>query len=168
MTTSYKQEGWTVLKHLSWVALLFSISACNPAYEQSKVSDPITLVPQCIGSQSQCEINTELANFSVKFSQAKLSDKIITELPFAIELTSFAVQNGEINITEISAHLEGKDMFMGKVPVFFKKIEGSNVYSAQSLLASCHEEMMAWRLWITAKVEGENQSFFVDFTSQRL
>ncbi|WP_019027551.1 hypothetical protein [Colwellia piezophila] len=157
-----------MLKHLSWLALLFSISACTPANEQSSAAEAVKLVPQCIGSQSQCEINTVLANFSVKFSQVQLSDKIKTELPFVIQLSTLPHQGGKNKITKISAHLEGKDMFMGKVPVFFNKKEGSDVYSAQSLLASCHEELMDWRLWVTANIDGKSQSFFVDFTSQRL
>lgn len=72
------------------------------------------------------------------------------------------------NISKVSAYLEGRDMFMGKVPVFFDKKDDSTIYLAEGLLASCTEDQMVWRLWITAETAGEEQTFFVDFMSQRL
>ena len=157
-----------VLKQLSLVGFLLLISACKPVSEQSSVSIVSALVAQCIDSQSQCEINTELALFNVKFSQHQLSDKVKTELPFFIELAEISQQNAIQSITKVSAYLEGRDMFMGKVPVFFESTDKDNVYLAQSLLANCSEEQMVWRLWITVELEDKTQTFFVDFTSQRL
>ena len=162
-----------MLKQLPIVGFLLLLSACKPVSEQDSVNTLNPLVPLCIASQSQCQVNTELANFSIKFSQQQLSDKVKTELPFFIELTelvesSQSDQVAKENTTNISAYLEGKDMFMGKVPVFFEQSGKAGVYSAQSLLASCSEENMDWRLWITADISGKTQTFFVDFTSQRL
>ncbi|MCJ8296076.1 MAG: hypothetical protein MJK15_16860 [Colwellia sp.] len=162
-----------MLKQLPLVGFLLLLSACQPVSELDSVNGFNTLVPLCITSQSQCQVNTELANFSIKFSQQQLSDNVKTELPFLIELTELAetVQSEQVtkqSITNISAYLEGKDMFMGKVPVFFEQSGKEGVYSAQSLLASCSEEHMDWRMWITIELKGQEQTFFVDFTSQRL
>ena len=157
-----------VLKQLTLVSFLLLSSACKPVSEESSVSIASALVAQCIDSQSQCEINTELADVSVKFSQHQLSGKVKTELPFFIELTPVSQKNTMQSMTKVSAYLEGKDMFMGKVPVFFEPTDKDNVYLAQSLLASCSEEQMVWRLWITMEMEDKAQTFFVDFTSQRL
>jgi hypothetical protein len=181
-----------VLKQLPLVGFLLLISACEPISEQSSANIVSTLVPQCINSQSQCDINTDFAHFSVKFSQYQLSDNIKTELPFTIELTKLprinsrnkseqttlqvtvpktehiTEQGPEKSITKISAHIEGKDMFMGKVPVFFQPTEKNDRYLAQGLLGSCSDEQMIWRLWVTVDMAEKTQTFFVDFTSQRL
>ncbi len=156
-----------VLKKLPLVGLLLLTSACKPVSEQGPSSIVSTVVPLCIDSQSQCEISTELARFSIKFSQHQLSDKVKTELPFTIELSQLQ-NNSEQRITQVSAYLEGKDMFMGKVPVFFDKTDNKSVYLAQSLLANCSEEQMIWRLRLTVEMVEQTQTFFVDFTSQRL
>jgi len=156
-----------VAKQLLSIAVLLLISACKPINEQEKQTIP-NEPAQCIKSQSECEIRTQNANFTVKFSQHKLSDTIKTELPFSIELhqSSHFTQPAKQAIIKVSAYLEGKDMFMGKVPVFFNK--ESDIYLAESLLASCSEERMVWRLWITVDMIDNSQTFFVDFTSQRL
>jgi len=163
-----------VIKQLFFITTLLLISACKPVTEQG--SDMVQQMPptQCIDSQSQCEIVTELASFSIKFSQFQMIDKVKAELPFVIELSQLANKTVEpgiaqaLNITKVSAYLEGKDMFMGKVPVFFEKGEGGNKFLAQSLLANCTEEQMVWRLWITVESAKETQNVFIDFTSQRL
>ena len=168
--------GFNVLKQLPLVGFLLLISACKPVSEQDSANTLKPLVPLCIASQSQCQVNTKLSNFSIKFSQQYLSDKVKTELPFFIELVELielteSPQSEQItkkNTTNITAYLEGKDMFMGKVPVFFEQSGKDGVYLAQSLLASCSDEQMVWRLWITADISGQTQTFFVDFTSQRL
>ncbi len=157
-----------VLKWLSLVGCLLLISACMPVSENSSANNASALVALCIESQSQCEINTEFAHFKVKFSQHQLSDKVKTELPFFIELTPISQQSPIQSITKVSAYLEGRDMFMGKVPVFFEPTDEGSVYLAESLLANCSEEQMVWRLWITVELIDKKQTFFVDFTSQRL
>lgn len=157
-----------MLKKLSVIGFLFLISACKPVSEQASSQSATALVAQCITSQSQCEINTELGDFSVKFSQHQLTDKVKTELPFFIELTQTAQQNTTQSITNATAYLEGRDMFMGKVPVFFEQMGEGKAYLAQSLLANCSEEQMVWRLWITVELKEKTKTFFVDFTSQRL
>lgn len=161
----------SVLQKFTLLFVLSFIVACKPANEQNMLTSQKGQQPQCIGSQSQCEIKTELASFSVKFTQMQLSQNIKTELPFAIELTELSKCTNEsniTNITKVSAYLEGKEMFMGKVPVFFEQKAQGNAYVAQSLLANCTEEQMVWRLWITVVTSGNSQTFFIDFTSQRL
>jgi hypothetical protein len=169
-----------VLKQLPFIGFLLLISACKPVNEASSSNMSNVQISQCIDSQSQCEVSTELANFSIKFSQHQLSTQVKTELPFVIKLTKLPKtktllnldqnikQNTEQLITKISAYLEGKDMFMGKVPVFFQQTDKNDVYTAESLLASCSEDLMIWRLWITVEMANKSQTFFVDFTSQRL
>lgn len=166
-----------IVKKLIFINGLFLVSACNPVTEKNSNTSANMQVAQCISSQSQCEVNTSVGSFSIKFSQQKLVNKVKTELPFSIELSQLPMkpvieqansQDKQASITHVSAYLEGKDMFMGKVPVFFEQIDKGNNYLAQSLLASCSEEFMVWRLWVTVMVAEQKQTFFVDFTSQRL
>lgn len=156
-------------------ALFLSITACKPVQEQKINNKAMPIEPRCITSQSQCEVGNDKVRFTVEFSQYQYQDQLVdnikTELPVFIQLTELPsgnTANQVANITKVSAYLEGRDMFMGKVPVFFDKKDESTVYLAESLLASCTEEQMVWRLWITAEIAGEEQTFFVDFMSQRL
>lgn len=166
-----------MFKIIPFLVAILLISACKPAAEQGSTIEQNMALPQCIQSQSQCEIITELATVSIKFSQVQLSGNIKTELPFYLELTELAKvedKTSQLNmskqpgLTNVSAYLEGKDMFMGKIPVFFDEHKDGNKFLAQSLLASCTEEQMIWRLWVTIERSGKEQRFFIDFTSQRL
>ncbi len=160
-----------VLKFIFSIAVLTLTCACKPA---QPVNDKASQTQkfQCISSQNHCQIPTDFGNFSVKFSQFDLFDNVKTELPFAIELSNAAKTGTQMNtalsVTSVSAFLEGRDMFMGKVPVFFEKHSESKSYRAKSLLANCTEEQMVWRLWITLESLEQQQTFFVDFTSVRL
>ncbi|MFQ3267260.1 MAG: hypothetical protein ACI89P_000253 [Colwellia sp.] len=165
-----------VLKQFPLIGLLLILTACQPIGEENLTSNNSALVLQCIESQSRCEITTALGIFSIRFSQHQLLDTVKTELPFFIELSELtqiniankSSQSTEQSITNVSAYLEGKDMFMGKIPLFFEQGANQGTYMAQSLLASCSEELMDWRLWITVDRGDLTKTFFVDFTSQRL
>jgi len=135
---------------------------CNPSQKvKSEYNEP-----HCLTSQSQCVINNEIGQFSVLFNV----DKIHGDLPFEL---SIAYKSLSKNI-KFSGHLEGKDMFMGKIPVFFNKLENENRQSADVLLVNCSEEQMVWRLWVTIEIPASHdkelmkKSFFIDFTSTRL
>lgn len=169
MTTFSLTEVFIVPKLSYLFILVILLTACKPVQEQGV--DNNLIATQCITSQSDCQIATKLGNVSVKFAQHQLTDKVKTELPFIMELTVLPEKEAEVkqpSITKVSAYLEGRDMFMGKVPVFFQASEGGSSYQAESLLANCTEEQMVWRLWVTVEALEQQQTFFVDFTSVRL
>ncbi len=143
---------------------------CKPSQQTANIS---TVLPDksflCLESQSQCKINTELGSFTVLFSGQHLAGKIRTELPFTIQLRMESEQ--QINrITKVSSYLEGKTMFMGKVPVFFEATENANILLAEALLARCSHNVMTWQLRLQIEVTTENktleQSFFIDFDTE--
>jgi len=173
-----------------FVILLAAIqlSACGQA-NKSKLTERVAaqkLTSFCLTTQSQCVISTKLGDFEVKFSQAQPNtltgkkaavnseeplQQIKTELPFSMTVTMINSENLINEIQTVSGHLEGKDMFMGKVPVFFTKNDQGNNFRAKSLLASCSEDVMVWRLWLTVQLADEQKSeqqFFIDFESLRL
>lgn len=159
-----------MIKFVTLPLLLFSLFACEPVStvsQERNLPKPYTFI--CLTSQNQCEIITDIGQFSILFSGENKEGRLITELPFHIQLT----YQGDFELENVTGYLEGKDMFMGKIPVFYQSGENlHNIMIAQSLLASCAEEVMTWRLWFTVKVilEGKilEQQFFIDVDSQRL
>ncbi len=164
------------------------LSACGQAskVESNTVDRADKLSFFCLTTQSQCLINTKLGDFEVKFSQVQSKvlpgkkaakafkdtlQQIQTELPFSVNVVLINPNNINTKISTVSAYLEGKNMFMGKVPVFFEKEEQGNKFIATSLLASCSEDVMVWNLWLTVKLTDQQKSeqrFFIDFESVRL
>lgn len=163
------------------ILLIFNSLACEPISTVSNNRDIQQQLPFiCITSQSQCEVNSHYGRFNILFSQIAQDGKIKTELPFYIQLSFTALTENKLGeksleatgkINKIASYLEGKTMFMGKIPVFFQETN-TNALVAESLLASCSEEIMTWRLWFTVEilVDGkiQQQGFFIDFDSQRL
>lgn len=154
-----------------YIVLILNVLACGPVKKAS--SNKSELIPgsfKCLSSQSTCEVSSSYGVFKIQFSAQPEEDKIKTELPFLIKLT-FESINEIHQINNVSSYLEGKSMYMGKIPVFFERT-GSNVYVAESLLASCTEEVMTWRLWLDMEImtgkKINQQGFFIDFDSERL
>ena len=164
----------------------FFLIACKP--DTNNV--PTLKTAQCLESQSNCFIDTQFGRVAVAFDQGK----ILTEVPFSIFLTlkatpdsinNTSLDNEEKTLTEIAkvdAYMEGKEMFMGKVPVFFSPVnkENNNQLTqtdmvAETMLGSCSQEQMVWRLWLKLTIkkstsissETLQETFFIDFTSTR-
>lgn len=137
--------------------------ACNREVNE----EPVYIEPVCIATQSHCQVTTVLGDVFVLFNV----ESVRTETPFEIVLSS-DIFNEEI---ALSAYLEGKDMYMGKIPLFFTRENESShqpSFKADALLGSCAEEKMQWRMWVTVenKTIGKVKTsarFFIDFESQR-
>ena len=162
-----------MIKVIVVILLIFNVLACNPIQQASQKKN---LPPQspfnCLSSQSPCEVETDVGTFAVQFSGQLDMGKIKTELPFEVKI-KFDAKTNTSQMKSVSSYLEGKTMFMGKIPVFFQSSEkNSDSMSAESLLASCSEEVMTWRLWFTVEIAQVDktiqQDFFIDFDSQRL
>ncbi|MGL1956760.1 MAG: hypothetical protein OCD00_05525 [Colwellia sp.] len=163
-----------MFKKLLSVLLLLSINACKPA----TINVQPKLNPQCLVSQSECTVTTPVGQFTVKFSVKPEHGKVLAEIPFYIV---FDAKNNTVAINELSGYLEGVDMFMGKVPVFFTQDEENKYFIAETLLGSCSEDIMTWRLWLTVtthstqeslevkfeKKAQQSQTFFIDFDSHK-
>lgn len=162
-----------MIKVIVVILLIINILACNPIQQASQKKNTLPQSPfTCLTSQSRCEVITDLGTFSVQFSGQLDTGKIKTELPFQVRMKFDAITDTS-QLKSVSSYLEGKTMFMGKIPVFFQSSKiNSDSMSAESLLASCSEEIMTWRLWFNVEIEHEEkitqQDFFIDFDSQRL
>jgi len=158
----------TVFFKLSIILLAINtLSACNPT---EKTAEPVvtSTVFSCLTSQSSCVIDTELGQIRVEFSGETLQGKLKTELPFHIAL-QFEGINSADTLQGAQGHLEGITMFMGKVPVLFQQNKVGHRLVASSLLASCHKEVMQWRLWLQLEIIHaggvKKQAVFIDFDS---
>lgn len=172
-----------MIKNIVVILLLISLLACKPASQSTQVNKkaiPDSFI--CLKSQNQCEVETNYGVFSIKFSPEKQQNYIKTELPFYIEVTFNSV-NSEFQLKNIASFFEGKTMFMGRIPVFFAKKtsahstknagkDKNSTFIAESLLASCSEEIMTWRLWFSVEILADGlsqqQDFFIEFDSERL
>jgi len=160
----------------SAVSALFLVSllACSPDTNQQKLTTPF----QCIKSQTVCEINTDFGTFLVTFNV----EQVLTELPINIRVelkqdTLLSNKTSEQLTYKMTGYMEGKTMFMGKIPLFFTQStetgkNSQHQFTAETMLGSCSEDVMTWRLWLTVEKTGfdkktQNTSFFIDFDSTR-
>jgi hypothetical protein len=162
-----------MIKTVVVILFIFNLLACNPIQQASQKK---SIQPQspftCLDSQSSCEVSTDFGTFTIEFSAQVDMGKVKTELPFQIKLI-FDEMSENFQLKNVSSYLEGESMFMGKIPVFFQMTEKTpDTTIAQTLLASCSDEVMTWRLWFTLEVEQADkifkQDFFIDFDSKRL
>lgn len=161
-----------MIKAIIAILFIFNLLACNPIQQAPQKKSTSTQSPfSCLGSQSRCEVITDLGTFVIQFSGEVEQGRIKTELPLYIQVT-FNGKDNHVKLKSVNSHLEGKDMFMGKIPVFFEIDELINNVTAETLLASCSEEVMTWRLWFAVEIEEtgmvNQQNFFIDFDSVRL
>ncbi|WP_440877280.1 hypothetical protein [Thalassotalea sp. PLHSN55] len=135
------------------------MTGCKPSVEQPS----LYVEPACLAEQNICRVTTPIAEFEVRFNVKKVR----AEIPFEIVIVS----QESIEDLQFNAHLEGKDMFMGKVPVFFQSLEDdNNVVKASTLLASCSEDVMTWQLVLTVSSDQQSEqsaTVFVEFDSSR-
>ncbi|GLX80270.1 hypothetical protein tinsulaeT_36100 [Thalassotalea insulae] len=135
----------------------FLFAGCSPAPKlaSSYVS------PQCINGQSQCQFDSTFGQFHLLFNV----DKVTGEQEFQIIIQGDGLPD---NLT-VNAYLEGKSMYMGKIPLFFRYDAQQHHYVSDAILGSCSEPKMIWQLVLTLADAANNksQTFFTDFQSYR-
>ncbi len=129
--------------------VISAVIGCSPAQENSfSLSEP-----SCIEGQSQCKISTSLGEITIAFDQAYL----VAEQAFNIYIST---SNDSLIVD--SGYMEGEDMFMGKIPLFFQldtptdkvplaenNSSIARVFSAQGFFGSCSEDKMQWRVFLS-------------------
>lgn len=139
-----------------WISLILLLLGCQPNIERAK-----RVAPHCLTSQSDCVVNLPQGNFSVLFDL----EKVKPESEFSVTL----VYQGEQEIERITGYIEGKNMFMGKIPLFFNPAPNQQIntnFVAPTMLGSCSQPDMRWRIWFkVAFANKQAQSFFIDFST---
>ena len=148
------------------MSIFFMLISCGDIKQINSQDIP----PQCIAGQSSCSIITTFGLLKIKFNV----ESVVPEQPFIVvaELMNSKLHSKE-NKYKITGYLEGKNMYMGKIPLFFsvfkaQKKTSDEEFRADVLLGSCSEHKMVWRMWlIISDDKGNNETGFVDFTSSR-
>ncbi|WP_434931871.1 hypothetical protein ACRWQM_08620 [Shewanella sp. HL-SH5] len=65
-------------------------------------------------------------------------------------------------VTDVKMTVEGRDMFMGIIPVFLQKTN-SQSFDAQLIYGSCSSNYMVWRANVSFEHEGISRSVWFDF-----
>ena len=147
------------------IFLLGTLFGCQPV--TNDVSEVDTL--RCVNA-NPCRINTDVGTFIITFD----TPMVITEESFSIKLSYQAspiILEKELKISAIDAFLEGKHMYMGKIPALFHLTEQDQSFAATLLLGRCSASSMVWRLSISVRLMNKItnkplvESFHIDFTS---
>lgn len=133
---------------------------------------------------NSCDFATSKCKTTLDFGKVELITKpqLITpesEISFSLNFTQSKV------VAIKSAWLEGKNMFMGKIPLFFKKISAPNaanntrldnlesttavasvLFRADTMIGACTEDQMIWQMVVVVEIDGVEQLLFFDFISQ--
>jgi hypothetical protein len=106
----------------------------------------------CQFSQGQCQLDMAGLKLAVELNPSHAP----SETPLTVKLTSSDA------IREVILRLEGRDMFMGIIPV---KVKGfsSTEYQGDFIYGSCSSHYMVWRLFISVNHQGSTKSGYIDF-----
>lgn len=129
----------------SYVCLLFFIFI-NGCTNADKVP-MATIEPRCMEFQEKCEIKFGENALLVQFDVEELKP----EQAFNIYLKN-SLSNEDI---EYSGYMEGVNMYMGKIPLFFDRLD-TNISKAEVMLGSCSTSKMIWRIWLIIKNKTTN------------
>jgi len=136
----------------------------------------------CTAFQSPCYIENVVGRFDIYF----LSDKLKAEEPFKVAVKysphkelidtykigkqiDTSLEN--LQLIKLTGYMEGKDMFMGKIPVLFEK--NKNLFVANTVVSACHTNKMVWKLILTAELEDSANKrvsslpFVIEFEASR-
>ncbi len=142
------------------VTLFVLLVGCQPKADIKS----IYVAPHCLVSQTQCVMASKFGEISVLFNV----DEVTSEQNFSIIIAGKQLTSD----IKVEAYLEGKEMYMGKIPLFFTFDPASNTFTSEALIGSCSEEKMIWQMslkLVKDQAEGQViwQQFFIDFQSRR-
>ncbi|QTL34557.1 hypothetical protein [Pseudoalteromonas viridis] len=149
------------IRTLPGVFLVAFLTAC---------SDPSTIIHESSekSESSQTSLNCVAASPCTDQGVALWSSTTLLapEAPFEVFMDA---QNPELEI--MSAWLEGKTMYMGKIPVFFSRQHGS-LWSSEVMVGACSDPVMEWQLTVelgsgARSKEGDKTVTFSLYTSQK-
>ncbi|RJG40157.1 hypothetical protein [Motilimonas pumila] len=109
-------------------------------------SEPMPEVALCDFAKG-CVIHDAAGDIS---AQLQAGNEVLAETPFNLTLT--LPEGAQLK----SANITGHDMFMGKIPVKFNKLENNQQYLAEAMVGACVTERMRWNLALEIQpVQGE-------------
>jgi hypothetical protein len=159
------------IKQLGSLLMAFLLLAC----EQPKQNLSDYSAFSCIKAQSVCTITSDFGDILVTFNVKQ----VVAESPFTVQVAINNATNSSADKNpetfRITGHIEGKSMYMGKIPLFFQQtkhavnyeLEKKHAFHSAVLLGSCNEDPMYWSMLLTIENSaGKQQSVVVEFSSR--
>ncbi|NMH63945.1 hypothetical protein [Shewanella salipaludis] len=138
-----------------YASLLLSAGGCDRVQEatenaiaDTKISDPSL----CQFATGSCRKNLDGVELQLALSPVDAP----SERPLQLSLTASEP------ITSVQVRLEGRDMFMGIIPVKLKQVSGTQ-YSADVIYGSCSSGYMVWSAFISFDYRGKMHTLVFDF-----
>lgn len=131
--------------------LMLNLSACHENDKQ--IPEKKALEPSlCVFSRGDCIKN--VAGIELKFTLSP--SHAPSEKPLILKLLSSSV------ISDVQIRLEGRDMFMGVIPVNIRQLN-KKAYEGQLIYGSCSSGYMVWRGFVRFTLNGEPKMVTFDF-----
>nr|WP_283106189.1 hypothetical protein [Shewanella saliphila] len=115
---------------------------------------------------SSFAIDTTLCQFSVGECYKKVADLNVGLMLDPVHTPSEKPLNLTLKfsqaITNISVRVEGRDMFMGVIPVTLSAIENNQAHGTL-IFGSCSSDYMVWRVFVTFDYQGQQRTLMYDF-----
>jgi hypothetical protein len=141
----------TFIKIIIFNFFLMFLTACDRPRTQKQQDLPIdeTLCEFSLG-----ECYQEVAGLQVGL----LIDPVDTpsEKPLIVTLKSSQA------ITNVSMRIEGRDMFMGVIPVLLSQIKNTS-YQGSLIFGSCSSNYMVWRVFVSFDYQQQPRTLMYDF-----
>lgn len=132
-------------------ALVLNLSACNEKVEQVAEKKMLD-ASLCDFSRGECI--KKVAGVELKFTLSP--SHAPSEKPLTLKLLSSSA------ISDVQIRLEGRDMFMGVIPVNIRELN-KNAYEGQMIYGSCSSGYMVWRGFVSFTFNGESKTVTFDF-----
>lgn len=112
----------------------------------------------CTEFQSICEKKFKEGKLDILFNVAKITPET--------EVTMKLKPSFDKSIKKVIGFIEGKSMYMGKIPLLFSEPNMQDEVQATFMLGSCSDPKMIWQTRVEVHYDdGSKTSFFFDFTS---
>ncbi|MGR6502290.1 hypothetical protein [Shewanella sp. Koi 1] len=136
---------------LTLMLVMMNLTACNEKTTQQIKTTPADLT-LCVFTQGDCIKRIGDIELRISLTPAHAP----SEKPLTLKLlTSDTIENLQIR-------LEGRDMFMGVIPVNFREVN-KTTYEGQMIYGACSSGYMVWRGFISFSRNGVQQAVVFDF-----
>ena len=141
----------TIFKILSLFIIILDISACGQK-DKNNSEEGLIELPLCQFSSNSCQKDIQGVKFTIKITPEQVPSGKTLKL----------IINTDTPIESLTARIEGRDMFMGIIPIAINQTK-TGQYQANVIIGSCASGYMVWRLFISADHQGKQINTSIDF-----
>lgn len=138
------------------------LQGCEPKAVNTKTQDNAlksSLAPSAITDPSLCQFTLGPCKINIdgiSLSLAMTPSTAPSEKPLQIMLSSTQ------KIDDVSIRIEGRDMFMGVIPVKVTPLSATS-FKGNFIYGSCSSNYMVWRALISFSIDKQPKAVYVDF-----